>query len=102
MNAKTDLAARAAAIGQRPARTPAKGAGNVRTKPVRLSLDLGPQQYRRLNENCTDLALDLGVLRIHQSQVLRALIELFDTNPTVRDEVREHVEAELRNSGTTS
>lgn len=47
----------------------------VRTRPVRLSVDLAPQPYRQLTALLAELAESLGVARVSQVEVMRILVD---------------------------
>lgn len=92
-----DLAARAARIPSRTTRpsTEAEAAPTVpaprraaapRTDPVRVTVDLAPQAYRRLKASCDDLAAQLGRARVTNTEVLRVMVDLLD-DPAVRSAV---------------
>lgn len=66
----------APAAGSRTART-----GVPRSKTVRITLDLAPLQYRRLNRWCDEAAETLGVARVTSVSVLRQLLVQLDSNP---------------------
>ncbi len=75
------------ATGSRPAR-----AGVPRSKTVRITLDLAPLQYRRLNRWCDEAAETLGVARVTSVSVLRQLLVQLDSDP----ELGERLLAQLR------
>lgn len=47
-----------------------------RTAPVRISVDLSPQLYVTLAEFTTDVGRDIGVPRLAQAEVIRAMIRV--------------------------
>lgn len=67
-----------AAVSGRPGR-----AGVPRSKTVRITLDLAPLQYRRLNRWCDEAAETLGVARVTSVSVLRQLLVQLDTDPAL-------------------
>ena len=79
------------AAGSRPART-----GVPRAKTVRITLDLAPLQYRRLNRWCDEAAETLGVARVTSVSVLRQLLVQLDNDP----ELGERLLAQLRQDTT--
>lgn len=63
-----------------PARGRADGPPYVRTKPVRITTDLAPNEYRNLVACCSALANELGRARVSHSEVIRGLIALLETD----------------------
>lgn len=64
---------RAATRRTDPAAEP-RGASAVRSKPVRVTVDLTPAQYRRLNAWIAGTAEDIDVVRLSQADVVRAFV----------------------------
>src|SRR5699024_9668679 len=76
----------AAAKAKKPTKKP------IRTRPVRLSVDLAPQVYRSLTALLTgELAERTGLARVSQGEVIRILVEKL----TTASDVQEYVIAEL-------
>ncbi len=76
-----------------PATQPAAGravTGDVRVKPVRISVDLDPAAYDALRDWAHHA-------RMTHSAVLRALVGVLVDDPTVADETRKRGSAEARN-----
>jgi hypothetical protein len=69
-------AARRAEPGARPA-----GRTAVRSKPVRITLDLSPELYRQLNLWTDSAAITLGVPRVSLADAVRAMIRVTTENP---------------------
>lgn len=90
-----ELSVRLAALGSRPARKPAREVG-VRSKPVRVTVDLAPQTHRMLATYCEQISEEIHAPRVSQSQVLRALIERLEKDQRVRDEVVKIIAREIR------
>ena len=74
------------ATGPKQTATPPESNGAVRTKPVRVTSDLSPVQYRELSVFCHQLAVEIGRARVPQVEVHRALL----------DELRDDVDLALR------
>jgi hypothetical protein len=69
-------AARRAAPGARPA-----GHTAIRSKPVRITLDLSPELYRQLTGWADSAAVTLGVPRVSLADAVRAMIRVSAENP---------------------
>lgn len=81
----------ARAMSREPSRSaPAAKDKAVRTTPVRITTDLGPQLYKELTEFSQEAAISAGRARVPHSEVIRALIQ------QLRDD------AELRNTIITT
>ena len=72
----------AAAAGRRaePNAGPA-GRTAIRSKPVRITLDLSPELYRELNVLADSAAIALGVPRVSLADAVRAMIRVTAENP---------------------
>ena len=72
----------AAAAGRRaePNAGPA-GRTAIRSKPVRITLDLSPELYRELNMWADSAAIALGVPRVSLADAVRAMIRVTAENP---------------------
>ncbi len=76
---KAQMAAAAAARtepGARPA-----GRTAIRSKPVRITLDLNPELYRQLTMWADSAAVTLGVPRVSLADAVRAMIRVTTENP---------------------
>jgi hypothetical protein len=69
-------AARRAEPGARPA-----GRTAMRTKPVRITLDLTPELYRELTRWAESAAIALDVPRVSLADAVRAMIRVSAENP---------------------
>ena len=69
-------AGRRAAPGARPA-----GRTAIRSKPVRITLDLSPELYRELTGWADAAAVTLGVPRVSLADAMRAMIRVSADNP---------------------
>jgi hypothetical protein len=77
----TAAAARRTEPDARPA-----GRTAIRSKPVRITLDLSPELYRQLTEWAASAAIALDVPRVALADAVRAMIRVTADNP---DEVLE-------------
>jgi hypothetical protein len=87
---KTQMAAAAARRAEPEARPPGRTA--IRSKPVRITLDLSPELYRQLTRWADSAAIALDVPRIPLADAMRAMIRVTTENP---DEVIERLRREL-------
>lgn len=102
-NAK-ELAARAARIGQNrqptaPAADDAAGerpqpsakattkTPATRTKPVRITVDLMPQDHAKLSARTAEIGQQIGRVRLPAAEVVRALVAELEADPSLRDRV---------------
>ena len=76
---KAQMAA-AAARRTEPGATPA-GRTAIRSKPVRITLDLSPELYRQLTTWADSAAISLGVPRVSLADAVRAMIRVTTENP---------------------
>jgi hypothetical protein len=72
----------AAAAGRR-AEPDAQPAGRtaIRSKPVRITLDLSPELYRELTGWADSAAIELGVPRVSLADAMRAMIRVTADHP---------------------
>jgi hypothetical protein len=82
--------AQMAAAAARRAGPDARPAGQtaIRSKPVRITLDLSPELYRQLTRWAHSAAIELDVPRIALADVVRAMIRVTTESP---DEVIERL-----------
>ena len=72
----------AAAAGRRTAPdAPPAGRTAIRSKPVRITLDLSPELYRQLTQWADAAAVALGVPRVSLADAVRAMIRVTAENP---------------------
>jgi hypothetical protein len=70
----------AAARRAEPGAPPA-GATAIRSKPVRVTVDLSPELYRQLTAWADSAAIALDVPRVALADALRAMIKVTAANP---------------------
>jgi len=75
--------AQMAAAAARRAEPDARPAGRtaIRSKPVRITLDLSPELYRELNMWADSAAIELGVPRVSLADAVRAMIRVTTDHP---------------------
>jgi hypothetical protein len=75
--------AQMAAAATRRAEPDARPAGQtaIRSKPVRVTLDLSPELYRQLTQWAASAAVALDVPRIALADAVRAMIRVAAENP---------------------
>jgi hypothetical protein len=75
--------AQMAAAATRRTESDARPAGRtaIRSKPVRVTLDLSPELYRQLTEWAASAAIALDVPRIALADAVRAMIRVAAENP---------------------
>ena len=76
---KAQMAA-AAARRTEPDAGPA-GRTAIRSKPVRITLDLSPELYRQLTMWADSAAIELGVPRVSLADAVRAMIRVTTDHP---------------------
>jgi hypothetical protein len=82
--------AQMAAAAARRAEPDARPAGRtaIRSKPVRITLDLSPELYRELTGWADEAAIALGVPRVSLADAVRAMIRVTADHP---DQVMERL-----------
>jgi hypothetical protein len=60
---------------------PAAGRTAIRSKPVRITLDLSPELYRQLTRWADAAAITLDVPRVALADAMRAMIRVTTENP---------------------
>jgi hypothetical protein len=60
---------------------PAAGKTAIRSKPVRITLDLSPELYRQLTRWADAAAITLDVPRVALADAMRAMIRVTTENP---------------------
>jgi hypothetical protein len=72
----------AAAAARRTGHDPSPaGRTAIRSKPVRITLDLSPELYRQLTQWTDSAAIELGVPRVALADTMRAMIRVTTENP---------------------
>jgi hypothetical protein len=84
---KAQMAAAAARRTEPDARPAGRTA--IRSKPIRITLDLSPELYRELTTWADSAAIELGVARVSLADAVRAMIrEATDHPDQVLDRLR--------------
>jgi hypothetical protein len=84
---KAQMAAAAARRSEPDA--PPAGRTAIRSKPVRITVDLSPELYRELTQWADSAAVELDVPRIALADAMRAMIRVAAENPAeVLDRLR--------------
>jgi hypothetical protein len=86
---KAQMAAAAARRSEPDARPPGRTA--IRSKPVRITLDLSPELYRQLTHWADSAAIELDVPRVALADAVRAMIRVTIQDP---DQVLERLRRE--------
>ena len=75
--------AQMAAAASRRSEPEARPAGRtaIRSKPVRITLDLSPELYRQLTQWADSAAVTLGVPRVALADAVRAMIRVTTEHP---------------------
>jgi hypothetical protein len=75
--------AQMAAAASRRSEPDARPAGRtaIRSKPVRITLDLSPELYRQLTQWADSAAVTLGVPRVALADAVRAMIKVTAEQP---------------------
>jgi len=76
---KAQMTAAAARRTEQGARPPGRTA--IRSKPVRITLDLSPELYRQLTQWAASAAIALDVPRVALADAVRAMIRVTAENP---------------------
>jgi hypothetical protein len=79
----------AAAARRSEPNAPPAGQTAIRSKPVRITLDLSPELYRQLTQWADAAAVELDVPRVALADAMRAMIRVTTENPAeVLDQLR--------------
>ena len=78
----------AAALSRTEPRARPAGRTAIRSKPVRITLDLSPELYRQLTRWAHSAAIELDVPRVPLADAMRAMIRVTTESP---DEVIEQL-----------
>jgi len=85
-----------AATEAQPAEQPRATARPVRTRDVRRTVDLSPQQHKDLSAWCDEAAEELGLTRVTGQDVLVTLVGQLLADDALAQTVRDHVADEVR------
>lgn len=66
-----------------------------RAKPVRVTTDLPPQNYRQLVAYCAELAETLGRAKVPHAEVIRSLIAQLDSDASLQSVIADAVQVRL-------
>lgn len=97
MSTSKNLAARAAltrpAKSEAPGETeaPVKKGAALRTKPIKLSVEISPKQYNGLSEYSRIVAMAKGRPRVPHVEVFRALLEVLEDDEHLQAEVEARI-----------
>jgi hypothetical protein len=80
----------------RPPRILRQAAQQVRTRPVRLTVDVSPADHAALAHLALDAAAQLGLARVHGQEIVRALIHRMLNEPDLQTRVLADIEAARR------
>jgi hypothetical protein len=80
----------------RPPRVLRQAAQQVRTRPVRLTVDVSPADHAALAHLALDAAAQLGLARVHGQEIVRALIHRMLNEPDLQTRVLADIEAARR------
>jgi hypothetical protein len=82
-NQREQRRAQMAAAASRRSEPDARPAGRtaIRSKPVRITLDLSPELYRQLTQWADSAAVTLGVPRVALADAVRAMIRVTAEHP---------------------
>ncbi len=81
---------------EHPADPEERPARSVRTRPVRLSVDIAPRDHVELVRLTVAAAEELGVARVHGQEVVRAVLRRLLADPALQRQVLDDVRAERR------
>lgn len=101
MSKATEIAARAAKLSERQGgrlaadRVDLSPPNVPRAKPVRITTDLAPQDYRRLVSDCVEIAEMLDRPKVSQADVVRALLARLRDDASLKAVVVEEVRLRL-------
>jgi hypothetical protein len=70
---------------------PERGTTARRTKPVRITVDLTPEDYRRMRHVVDELATRTDIPTLAHSAMWRALLRRLDDDPALLAEIAEQI-----------
>jgi hypothetical protein len=71
---------------------PPAGETALRSKPVRITIDLTPELYRRLNRWTQEAAEEIDAAKLPLAEVVRAMVRAAE-DPSVRDRILSELRA---------
>jgi hypothetical protein len=74
---------------------PERGTTARRTKPVRITIDLAPEDYRQMRRLVDELAWRTDMPTLAHSQMWRAMLRRVAEDPGLLDQVAEQLRADL-------
>lgn len=69
----------------------APASAQVRTSPVRVTVDLPPAEHAALVRWCAEAAAETGRPRVSNQAVLRALVHRLSADPALAEQIRQDI-----------
>lgn len=82
---------RAATARRTPEDAPAAGKTAIRSKPVRITVDLSPQAYRQLAAWASQVAAELDVPRLTLADAVRGMVRVVTADGDISAEVADQL-----------
>ncbi|MET8146366.1 hypothetical protein ABZU32_39170 [Sphaerisporangium sp. NPDC005288] len=74
--------------------TPERGTSARRTKPIRITIDLTPEDYQRMKDAVAELARVTDIPTLAHSRMWRALLHQIQDDPDLLAEVAAQIKAD--------